>query len=190
MRTCPQIRLSPSLRDRAGRVSGQVPYRTSRGERRALLGWKCLSELGARVDVELGKDFAEVVLDGVLADEETGADLGVRESIDADDDIIFVFATKGGAPTNPDWYYNLTAAGEGSIERGTEAYEVTVRELTGGERDRIYAEQARRYPGFADYDRQTAGIRTIPVLELTRAWATSALIVIWGRAVAPRVDAP
>jgi len=46
---------------------------------------------------------------------------------------------------------------------------VTVRELTGAERDRTYAEQARRYEGFAEYARQTAGIRTIPVLELTRA---------------------
>jgi deazaflavin-dependent oxidoreductase (nitroreductase family) len=85
------------------------------------------------------------------------------------DDNIYVFASKGGAPTNPDWYYNLTAAGEGSVERGTESYQVTVRELTGAERDRVYAEQARRYPGFAEYDRQTAGIRTIPVLELTRS---------------------
>jgi hypothetical protein len=42
------------------------------------------------------------------------------------------------------------------------------RELTGAQRDRIYAEQARRYPGFADYERQTAGVRTIPVLELRR----------------------
>jgi hypothetical protein len=41
--------------------------------------------------------------------------------------------------------------------------------LTGAERDRIYAEQARRYPGFAEYARQPAGIRTIPVLELSRA---------------------
>jgi deazaflavin-dependent oxidoreductase (nitroreductase family) len=80
-----------------------------------------------------------------------------------------VFATKAGAPTNPDSYFNLTAAGQGSVERGTESYKVTVRELTGAERDRIYAEQARRYPGFADYERQTAGIRTIPVLELTPA---------------------
>jgi deazaflavin-dependent oxidoreductase (nitroreductase family) len=88
---------------------------------------------------------------------------------DADDSIIYVFATKGGAPTNPDWYYNLTDAGEGSVERGTESYKVTVREPTGAERDRVYAEQARRYPGFAEYERQTAGIRTIPVLELTRA---------------------
>jgi deazaflavin-dependent oxidoreductase (nitroreductase family) len=73
-----------------------------------------------------------------------------------------------GAPTNPDWYHNLTAAGNGSVERGTERYKVTVRELTGAERDRIYAEQARRYPGFAGYARQTAGVRTIPVLELSR----------------------
>jgi deazaflavin-dependent oxidoreductase (nitroreductase family) len=88
---------------------------------------------------------------------------------DADENVIYVFATKAGAPTNPDWYYNITAASEGSVERGAESYRVTVRELTGAERDRVYAEQARRYPGFADYELQTAGIRTIPVLELTRA---------------------
>jgi deazaflavin-dependent oxidoreductase (nitroreductase family) len=83
-------------------------------------------------------------------------------------DIIYVFATKGGAPTNPDWYRNLTAAGDGSVERGTGTYKVTVRDVTGAERDLIYAEQARRYPGFAEYERQTAGVRTIPVLELRR----------------------
>jgi len=80
-----------------------------------------------------------------------------------------VFATRAGAPVNPDWYRNLTAAGAGSVERGTETYTVGVREVTGAERDRIYAEQARRYPGFAEYERQTAGVRTIPVLELRRA---------------------
>jgi deazaflavin-dependent oxidoreductase (nitroreductase family) len=80
-----------------------------------------------------------------------------------------VLRCKAGAPTNPDWYHNLTAAGDGSVERGTDNYDVTVRELAGAERDRIYAEQARRYPGFAEYARQTAGVRTIPVLELKRA---------------------
>jgi deazaflavin-dependent oxidoreductase (nitroreductase family) len=88
---------------------------------------------------------------------------------ESDEDVIYVFATKGGAPTNPDWYYNLTASGDGSVERGTETYQVTVREVTGAERDAIYAEQGRRYPGFAEYERQTAGVRTIPVLALTRA---------------------
>jgi deazaflavin-dependent oxidoreductase (nitroreductase family) len=88
---------------------------------------------------------------------------------DTQPDIIYVFATKAGAPANPDWYRNLTAADNGSVERGTETYQVTVRELADAERDRIYAEQARRYPGFAEYERQTAGVRTIPVLELQRA---------------------
>ena len=87
---------------------------------------------------------------------------------DTHDNITYVFATKAGAPTNPDWYYNLIDAGEGTVERGTETYKVTVSELTGIERDRVYGVQARRYPGFAEYERQVAGIRTIPVLELTR----------------------
>ena len=43
------------------------------------------------------------------------------------------------------------------------------RELLGEERDRVYAEQASRYPGFAEYAEKTAGIRVIPVLALTRA---------------------
>ena len=90
---------------------------------------------------------------------------------DSDDDTIYVFASKAGAPSHPDWYYNLTAAGQGTVERGTETYPVTVRELQGDERDRIYDEQARRYPGFADYAKSTAGIRTIPVLELNRGQA-------------------
>jgi deazaflavin-dependent oxidoreductase (nitroreductase family) len=88
---------------------------------------------------------------------------------ESEPDIIYVFASKAGAPTNPDWYHNLIAAGDGSIELGTETYGVTVREVTGADRDRIYAEQAQRYPGFAEYASKTAGVRTIPVLELKRA---------------------
>lgn len=81
---------------------------------------------------------------------------------------IYVFASKAGAPTNPDWYYNLTSAGETEVEVGTEEYSVSVAELKGADRDRIYAEQAARYPGFAEYEEKTAGIRTIPVLALKR----------------------
>ncbi|WP_155368105.1 nitroreductase/quinone reductase family protein [Catellatospora vulcania] len=90
---------------------------------------------------------------------------------ETDDGVIYVFASKAGAPDNPDWYYNLTSAGHGAVERGVETYPVRVRELTGDERDRRYAEQASRYPGFAEYAAKTAGIRTIPVLELTRVSA-------------------
>ena len=87
---------------------------------------------------------------------------------ESDPATVYVFASKAGAPTNPDWYDNLIAAGEATVEVGTQTFGVTVRELTGAERDRVYAEQARRYPGFAEYESKTAGVRTIPVLALTR----------------------
>jgi deazaflavin-dependent oxidoreductase (nitroreductase family) len=85
------------------------------------------------------------------------------------DNVIYVFATRGGDPANPDWYYNLTAEGVGSIERGLNTYRVTVRDLVGDERDRVYAEQASRYSGFSEYAKRTEGVRVIPVLELTQS---------------------
>ncbi|GAA1841141.1 nitroreductase family deazaflavin-dependent oxidoreductase [Asanoa iriomotensis] len=91
---------------------------------------------------------------------------------ETDPDTIYVFATRGGGPVNPQWYDNVVAAGVVEVERGVETYRVTVHELTGAERDRVYAEQARRFPGFAEYERQAAGIRTIPVLELKREQLT------------------
>lgn len=87
---------------------------------------------------------------------------------ETDPAVIYVFATKGGAPTNPDWYRNLLAAGTATVEVGTETYGVTVSDVVGEDRDRIYSEQARRYPGFAEYERKTEGVRVIPVLRLTR----------------------
>lgn len=87
---------------------------------------------------------------------------------DDDADTIYVFASKAGAPSNPDWYYNLLAAGHSTVERGSESYPVSVREITGEARDRIYGKQAQLYPGFAEYAEKARGIRTIPVLELRR----------------------
>lgn len=87
---------------------------------------------------------------------------------DADTGTIYVFASKSGAPTNPDWYYNLIAAGTSTVEVGSETYPVRVEELTGAQRDRVFAEQARRYAGFAEYAEKTKGVRTIPVLALRR----------------------
>jgi len=81
---------------------------------------------------------------------------------------IFVFASKGGAPQNPDWYANLVAAGTTTVEVGTETYQVRVEEVSGEERDRIYAAQVERMPGFGEYAEKTAGIRIIPVLRLSR----------------------
>jgi deazaflavin-dependent oxidoreductase (nitroreductase family) len=84
------------------------------------------------------------------------------------DDVIYVFASSAGRPENPAWYYNLVDAGTAEVDIGTERYPVTVKEVTGGERDRIFDEQARRNPGFADYARALEGVRTIPVLALRR----------------------
>ena len=86
-----------------------------------------------------------------------------------DPQTIYVFASAGGRPQSPSWYFNAVAAGSATVEVGTESYAVTVRELTGDERDRIFAEQAGRYSAFADYEQRTAGIRTIPVLALRRS---------------------
>jgi deazaflavin-dependent oxidoreductase (nitroreductase family) len=84
------------------------------------------------------------------------------------DDRFYVFASKGGAPTNPAWYHNLRDAGRATVEVGTETVPVTVTEVTGEERDRVFAEQASRYPGFSEYEKRTQGVRTIPVLALDR----------------------
>jgi deazaflavin-dependent oxidoreductase (nitroreductase family) len=82
------------------------------------------------------------------------------------DGHTYVFASKGGAPTHPDWYHNLVANPKVQVEQGTETYDATAEVVTGAEHDRIYAEQARRYPGFAGYQEGTT--RVIPVVELHR----------------------
>ena len=77
----------------------------------------------------------------------------------------FVFASKAGADTNPDWYHNLIAHPSVTVELGTDTYAATAAPVTGADRDRIYTEQGRRYPGFAEYQEKTK--RVIPVVELT-----------------------
>jgi deazaflavin-dependent oxidoreductase (nitroreductase family) len=81
-----------------------------------------------------------------------------------DGDRIIVFASKGGAPTNPAWYHNLKAHPIVTVEVGRETKQLRAVEVTGEERDRLYAEQARRFPGFAEYEAKTE--RRIPVIAL------------------------
>lgn len=84
-----------------------------------------------------------------------------------DDGRIFIFASKGGADTNPDWFHNLVAHPETTVEFGTDTFPVTARVLTGDERDDVYAKQSQVEAQFAEYQRNTT--RVIPVLELERA---------------------
>jgi deazaflavin-dependent oxidoreductase (nitroreductase family) len=81
-----------------------------------------------------------------------------------DGDRYLVFASKGGADTNPDWYHNLKAHPGIQIEVGDETIDVLAQEITGSERDRLYARQASIYPSFAEYQRRAK--RKIPVIAL------------------------
>ena len=80
-------------------------------------------------------------------------------------DRLYVFASKAGAPTNPDWYHNLKANPKVTVEWFGDVRRPR-REVTGPERDRIYGNQAERYPTFAEYQKKTS--RTIPVVALDR----------------------
>jgi deazaflavin-dependent oxidoreductase (nitroreductase family) len=76
-----------------------------------------------------------------------------------------IFATKAGAPTNPDWYHNLVANPDASIEVGTDTLKVVARVPEPTERDVIWARQKDRVPQFAAYEEQAAP-RKIPVVVL------------------------
>ena len=85
-----------------------------------------------------------------------------------DDNSGAIFASAGGAAKHPDWYHNLVANPDAVLETATETYPVRARVAEGEERERIWEEQKRVWPGFADYEKDTAGIREIPVIVLER----------------------
>lgn len=84
-----------------------------------------------------------------------------------DDGRVYVFASKGGADTNPDWMRNLVANPDITVELGTDTYPATARVLEGAERDEVYAKQVAVEPQFGEYQAKTT--RVIPVVELVRA---------------------
>ncbi|HUY97792.1 MAG TPA: nitroreductase family deazaflavin-dependent oxidoreductase [Verrucomicrobiae bacterium] len=84
-----------------------------------------------------------------------------------DGERIIVFASKGGAPTNPSWYHNLRVHPNATIEVGSDRVEVTATEITGAEREILFRRQAARYPRFDEYQAGTP--RLIPVIALTSA---------------------
>lgn len=84
-----------------------------------------------------------------------------------DGDRMVIIASKGGAPTHPDWYYNLVANPSVKLEVGTEQFEARATVPSGEERTRLFEQMAARMPGFAEYQRNTT--RVIPVVVLERA---------------------
>ena len=86
----------------------------------------------------------------------------------SDGDRVFVFGSKAGAPTNPDWIHNLRADAGVTVEVGSDRYDASAVELAEPERSAIFVKQVAAMPGFAEYQ-ENAGDRAIPVVELVRS---------------------
>ena len=80
--------------------------------------------------------------------------------------LLCHWSTKGGAPTNPEWYHNIRANPRVTVEVGNDRFEADARIAPPDERDRIWRLQTRDAPVFADYQKRTD--RTIPVVILER----------------------
>jgi deazaflavin-dependent oxidoreductase (nitroreductase family) len=98
--------------------------------------------------------------------------IGARTGVDRvnplvygrDGDNLVVFASRGGAPTHPDWFHNLVAHPDVTVEVGTDTVPVRARVAEGDERERLWARQKELMPGFAEYEAKTT--RQIPVIVL------------------------
>ena len=84
----------------------------------------------------------------------------------ADGDRLVIIASKGGASTNPDWYYNILAHPLVTVEVGAEKFQAKAAIASEPERTRLYNQMVEMMPGFAEYQRKTT--RVIPVITLTR----------------------
>jgi deazaflavin-dependent oxidoreductase (nitroreductase family) len=80
-------------------------------------------------------------------------------------DSYAIFASRGGAPSNPDWYYNLAAHPDTTIEMGADTIRVRARVANPDEREPIWSKQKEDVPGFAEYETNAAP-RVIPVILL------------------------
>lgn len=76
-----------------------------------------------------------------------------------------IIASKGGNPKHPGWYHNLTAKDAVKVKVANDEFQATARVASGGEREKIWAQMAKMYPPFADYQK-AAGARVIPVVVL------------------------
>jgi deazaflavin-dependent oxidoreductase (nitroreductase family) len=82
-----------------------------------------------------------------------------------DRDRLVIIASKGGAPTNPDWYYNIVANPLVSVEVGTDRFQARAAVTSEPERSRLYRKMVKMMPSFAEYEEKTT--RVIPVITLT-----------------------
>jgi deazaflavin-dependent oxidoreductase (nitroreductase family) len=111
--------------------------------------------------------------DGIVLLTTTGAKSGLPRinplCYTTDGDRLIVIASKGGSPTHPDWYRNLVANPELTVELGPERFKARAIVAEGAERRRLYDQMAKKFPFFADYEKKTA--REIPLVILERLGA-------------------
>ena len=127
---------------------------------------KIIEEFRAN-DGRVGEPFENMTL---LLLHTTGAKSGLPRlnpvAYMADGDRYVIIASKGGADSNPDWYYNLVANPRVSVEVGTEKFQALAEVVDEPERTELFEKMSTLYPGFAAYQRKTE--RVIPVVVLTR----------------------
>ncbi len=83
-----------------------------------------------------------------------------------DGDRLVIIASKGGAPTNPNWYHNIVANPLVNVEVGTEQFQAQAEVAAEPERTRLFNKMAEMMPGFLEYQQRIT--RVIPVITLTR----------------------
>jgi deazaflavin-dependent oxidoreductase (nitroreductase family) len=83
-----------------------------------------------------------------------------------DGDRLVIVASKGGAPTNPDWYYNVVANPLVDVEYGSDTFRARATVAAEPERTELFAKIAGNFAGFSEYAKKTS--RVIPVVTLSR----------------------
>ena len=83
-----------------------------------------------------------------------------------DGDRLIVWASNGGSPRNPDWYHNLLAHPQVTVEVGTETFDAIAVVTADAERDRLWARGVAVYPSLAEHQAKTT--RQIPAIVLSR----------------------
>jgi len=110
----------------------------------------------------LGRDVLILTTKGAKSGEERSTPLVYTR----DNEHHVIVASKGGAPTNPHWYHNLTAHPVVTVETGGEKFQARANVIDGDEYERLYKQHADINPGFWDYRKKTS--RKIPVIVLER----------------------
>jgi deazaflavin-dependent oxidoreductase (nitroreductase family) len=113
-----------------------------------------------------GRDTERTLLILTTTGAKCGRSFSTPLAYQRDGERLLIFASKGGDPRHPDWYHNLVANPEVTVEANGETFKARATTLHGEERDRFYAKQAADSPVFGDYEKKTT--RVIPVVALER----------------------